>query len=316
MRLGGDGMDRGKSRNKRWALIRRQKVFYLFLLPGLLSMIIFSYLPMYGMVGAFQNYNPFKGFFHSPWVGMKNFRLLFSLPDFTRVFMNTVRIGFWTFVTGFPAPIVLAILFNEIQSRPFKKITQTISYIPNFISWVVAAGIFYKLLAADGALNSLLKLLGASGPIYFFNEPRYFTSIVVVTHLWKGVGFSSILYLSVLTGIDPELYEAAEIDGARKLQQIWHVTLPGILPTVTLMLVLNASSLLNVSFDQIYTMQNTMNIKVSDVMDTYTFRIAMNGMMSDYSRGLAMGVFRAMLSLLLFVFANVSSRRLGSGSLF
>jgi putative aldouronate transport system permease protein len=309
-------MNRKVSIKDRLALMMRQRVFYLFLLPGLLSMIIFSYLPMYGLVGAFQNYNPFKGFFESPWVGLKNFRTLFMLPNFKQVFFNTVKIGFWNFLVGFPAPIILAILFNEVRSRKFKKVTQTISYIPNFISWVVASGIFYKLLAADGALNDLLAVLGSPEPIYFLNEPAYFIPLTVITNLWKGVGFSSILYLSVLTGIDPGLYEAAEIDGANKWNQIWHVTIPGIIPTVTLMLVLSISNLLSVSFDQIYTLQNPMNMSASDVMDTYIFRIAMQGMISDYSRGLAVSVFRAVLCLILFIIANISSKKLGSGSVF
>ncbi|NLG25912.1 MAG: sugar ABC transporter permease [Clostridiales bacterium] len=309
-------MEQKRSIRRTWALVRQQRAFYLFLLPGFVLVMLFSYLPLYGLVGAFQAYNPFKGFFASPWVGLKNFRVLFVLPDFRQVLFNTINIGFWNFLFGFPAPIVLAILLNEIRSAPFKKINQTISHIPNFISWVVASGIFYKMLAADGVVNGLLAALGVGGPIYFFNEPRYFVALTVVTSLWKGVGFGSILYLAVLTSIDPGLYEASEIDGAGKMKQIRYITLPGILPTITLMLVLSLSNILNVSFDQVYTMQNTMNLSASDVLDTYIFRIAMNGMITDYSRGIAMGLFRAVICLILFGTANFASRRLGSGSVF
>ncbi len=270
--------------------------------------------PMYGLVGAFQNYDPFEGFLHSPWVGLKHFRILFALPDFKNVFWNTVKIGFWSFVIGFPAPIILALLFNEIVGTRFKKVCQTISYIPNFISWVVVSGIFYKFLAADGVVNDLLKALGAPEPVYFFSEPKLFLPIVVLTGIWKGVGFSSILYLAVLTNIDPGLYDAAGIDGATKLQKIRYIAIPGIMPTVSLMLVMNLSNLLSVNFDQIYNMQNAMNISASDVLDTYTFRIAMNGAINEYSRGIAMGLFRAVICLALFLTANALSRRFGRGS--
>lgn len=308
-------MSRSTSLKKTWTKIKNQRMFYLFMFPGLASLIIFNYLPLYGLVGAFQNYNPFLGFFRSPWVGLKNFDTLFRLPDFWQVLGNTFTIGFWNLIFNFPAPIILAILLNEIRNPRFKKVTQTISYIPNFISWVVASGIFYKLLGADGAVNDLLQALGASDPVYFFNEPNLFVPLMVVTSLWKGVGFGSILYLAVLTGIDPGLYEAAEIDGANKLQQIRYVTIPGIMPTVILMLVMSLSNLLNVSFDQIYTMQNSMNLVTSDVLDTYIFRIAQQGKISDYSRGIALSVFRAAVSMILFVLGNLASRRSGSGSI-
>ncbi len=301
---------------KQLAILRQQKMFYLFLLPGFISIVVFSYLPLYGLIGGLQAYNPFQGFFRSPWVGLKNFQTLFALPDFTRVLFNTVNIGFWNFVFNFPAPIILAILINEIHNSTFRKVTQTISYIPNFISWVVASGIFYKLLAADGAVNGLLKMFGLEEPIYFFNEAKMFVPIMVLTSLWKGVGFSSILYLAVLTAIDPGLYEAAEIDGAKKLQKIRYITIPGIMPTVTLMLVLSLSNLLTVNFDQVYTLQNSMNMATSDVLDTYIFRIAMQGKISDYSRGIAAGLFRAVICLALFLTANAASKKMGNGSVF
>ena len=297
-----------------WIRIKKNSWFYLCLFPGFICMVIFSYVPLYGLVGAFQKYNPFQGFFGSEWVGLENFKLLFALPNFKNVFFNTLKIGFWSFIFGFPAPILLAIVFNEIINRRFKRVTQTISYIPNFISWVVATGIFYKFLAADGVVNDLLVFLGRQEPIYFFGEARYFVPIVVLTGIWKGVGFSSILYLAVLTGIDPGMYEAAEIDGANKLKQIWHITIPGMLPTITLMLVLNLSNLLNVNFDQVYTMQNTMNITASEIMDTYIFKIVLNGTMHDYSRGMAVGLFRASICLVLFLISNNISIKIGSGS--
>jgi len=297
--------------------IIHQRYFFLFLLPGFASMVIFNYLPLYGLVGAFQVYDPFKGFFASPWIGLKNFELLVTLPDFSKVIFNTLNISFWSFIFGFPAPIILAILFNEIVNVRFKKVTQTISYIPNFISWVVASSIFYKVLAGDGVINDILLALGLiKEPIYFLNMPSLFIPTVVVTGLWKSVGFSSILFLAVLTGINPELYEAADIDGAGKLHKTRYVTIPGIMPTIVLMLVLSVSNILSVSFDQIYTLQNALNISVSDVLDTYIYRIVLSGMPNEYSRGLAFGFFRAIICIFLFIFANRASKKLGSGSVF
>lgn len=294
--------------------IRRHKWLYLCLLPGLVLMIVFSYIPLYGLLGAFQAYDPFEGFMSSPWVGLDNFKQLFKLPKFNEVFWNTVRIGLWTFLIGFPAPIILALLFNEIKERGFKKAAQTISYIPNFISWVVAAGIFYQFLSAGGPVNDLLAKFGLEDPILFFSETRWFVPIVVLTSIWKNVGFSSILYIAVLTNIDPGLYEAAEIDGANKMQKIRYITIPGMMPTISLMLVMNLSNLLNVNFDQVYNMQNTMNLSVSDTLDTYIYRIAMYGQISDYSRGIAVGLFRAIICLALFLIANKAMKKMGNGS--
>lgn len=294
-----------------------QKSFLLFLLPGFVFFLIFAYIPLYGLVGAFQDYDPTRGFFRSPFIGLENFRVLFALPDFFMVVRNTVIISLWNLVFGFPAPILLALLFNEIAGRRFKKVVQTLSYIPYFISWVVVAGIWYKLLASEGVVNFLLQQLHVvDAPIYFMSEKSLFVPVVVVSSLWKSVGFSTIIYLAALTSINPELYEAAKMDGARKLQEIRYITLPCIIPTVMLMLILAISNILNVNFEQLWTLQNNQVYEVAEVIDTYIFRILMQGQLIDYARGIAIGLIRAIICLILFFAGNKASKSMGLGSLY
>jgi putative aldouronate transport system permease protein len=301
-------------------MIRRmwkQRSILMFLVPGLVFFFIFSYIPLYGLVGAFQKYNPVKGFFRSPWVGLDNFKVLITLPDFELVIRNTLRIGFWTLIFGYPAPIVLAFLFNEVHAARFKKIVQTISYIPYFISWVVASGIWIKLLSADGIVNELLKILGITETsIYFFSEKQYFLPIVILSGIWKSVGFSTIMYLSALTAIDSGLYEAADIDGANKLQKIWYISLPGIRPLMVLSFVMQLSNLLNANFDQIWTMMNAQIYEVSEVIDTYIFRVLTQGSINEYARGIAIGLIRAVVCSILFFTGNKVTKKLGYGSLY
>ena len=295
--------------------IWKSRYLFAFLLPCFVLTVIFSYAPLYGLIGAFQDYNPFKGFSGSKWVGWKNFQYLLKLPDIKRTLINTVRIGVVEFIFGFPAPIILALMINEVRSKAFKRISQTLSYIPNFISWVVCAGLFGALLGGTGPVNDILIAIGLRDePIYFFNEPSIFTPLAVGAGIWKGVGFGSILYLAALTAISPELYESAQLDGASKLQQLWHISIPGIMPTIALQLVLSLASILSVSFDKIYNMQNTMNISASDTIDTYIYRIAMHGAIKDYSRGLALGLVRGVVCFVLFIIANRTSKKIGIGS--
>lgn len=295
----------------------KQRFMLAFLIPGLVFFFIFSYIPLYGLVGAFQKYNPVKGFFHSPWVGLANFRTLLALPDFKLIVRNTLRIGFFTLLFGYPAPILLAFLFNEVYATRFKKTIQTISYIPYFISWVVASGIWIKLLAADGIVNDVLKALGVTDTsIYFFSEKQYFLPIVIFTGIWKNVGFSTIMYLSALTGIDPGLYEAADIDGASKMQKIWYISIPGISALMVLNFVMQLSSLLNANFDQIWTLMNMQIYEVSEVIDTYIFRVLTQGSINEYSRGIAVGLIRSVVCGILFFTGNTVTKKLGYGSLY
>jgi len=296
--------------------ISNQKMFLAFLLPGILFFAVFSYLPLYGLLGAFQIYNPIDGFFGSDWVGLNNFRELFQMQKFHDVFMNTLLIGGIMLVFGFPAPIILALMINEVVGTKFKRMVQSVSYLPHFISWVIGAGLFYNMLAADGPLNELMiKLHVLKEPIYFFNEPGYFYFIAVVSSIWKEVGWGSILYLAALTAINPSLYESAEIDGAGKWKQIRYITIPGMMPMIILLFVLAVSNILNVSFEQIWTLQNAVNQEVSDILDTYVFSILLSGSSRDYSMGIAVGLFKTVIGLTLFLITNYLMKRSGYGSL-
>jgi putative aldouronate transport system permease protein len=288
-----------------------------FLLPGLVFFLVFHYLPIYGLIGAFQNYNPVLGFFKSEFTGLENFRVLFALPDFWMVFRNTVWISFWNLVFTFPAPIIFALLIAELNHSGFKRGVQTVSYIPHFISWVVVSGIWYKLSASTGIINDFLTGIGiVAKPVYFMTEPQYFVPVVVVTSLWKSVGFNAIIYLAALTAINPELYEAADIDGCRKLQKIRYITLPGIKPTIILLFILAVSNILQINFEQLWTLQNAAIYRVSEVIDTYIFRILMQGQFVDYARGIAFGLIRAAICTVLFFVGNATMKRAGLGSLF
>jgi putative aldouronate transport system permease protein len=296
--------------------IKTQKTHFLFLLPGVIFFLVFSYLPLYGLVGAFQKYDPIQGFFSSPFVGFKNFEYILGLPDFINVLKNTLFIGLLNIMFGFPAPIILALLLNEIVNSKFKRVFQTVSYLPHFISWVIAAGLWYKLLSADGPFNQLLLSLKIiKEPIYFFSKEILFYPLVILSGIWKGVGWGSIIYLAALTGINPELYESSEIDGASKIQQIWYISLPGIKPTINLLFILSLSNILNVNFEQIWTLQNDTILRVSEVLDTYIFRILLYGTGNEYSIGIAVGLLKAIICLTVFFITNSILKRTGSGSL-
>jgi putative aldouronate transport system permease protein len=290
--------------------------FLFFIAPGFIFFIVFSYIPLYGLVGAFQDYDPVLGFFKSRFIGLENFRVLFALPDFPLVVRNTLVISLWNLLICFPAPIILALLYHEIANPTFKKITQTISYIPYFVSWVVVSGIFYKLLASGGVINDLLTFLHMiKKPVYFMSERSMFVPIVVISSLWKSVGFNTIIYLAALTAINPELYEASDVDGASTLQKHRYITIPGIMPTIVLLLILAVSNILNVNFEQLWTLQNQQVYEVSEVIDTYIFRIFLKGQLIDYARGIAIGLIRAVICLILFFVGNGIMKRLRLGSL-
>lgn len=238
------------------------------------------------------------------------------MPDFTRALRNTIIISFMKLIFGFPAPIILALLFNELRDLKFKKTIQTISYIPNFISWVVIAGIWYKVLSYDGIVNdTLLKLGIISESISFMQSKQWFYFMIVFTDIWKGVGFSSILYLSAICSIDVEQYEAAIVDGAGRLRRAWYITLPGMKNTIILLLILSISGILNAGFDQLWTMSNPTVRDIADILDTAVLRYLSSGMLNGLSLGAAMGFFKAVVGAILFVSANFVSSSLKQESL-
>ncbi|MFD0710569.1 ABC transporter permease [Paenibacillus sp. GCM10027626] len=281
-------------------------------IPALLLILVFSYIPMYGVLMAFQDYDIFNGFFQSQWVGVKHFEIFFESPEFWYVMRNTLVISFLRLLVGFPAPIILALMLNEIGHMGFKRVFQTVSYLPHFLSWVIVSGLVMSMLATDnGSLNMLLQKLGAIGePINFLSVPEYFWAILISTGIWKEVGFSAIVYLAAIAGINPDIYEAAAIDGASRFKQIFYITLPGITGVIVIFMILDVGNILSAGFEDILLLaKNPVLQEVSDVIDTYVYRVGIKS--SRFSYATAVGLFKAVLSVGLLTIANAIARKMG-----
>ena len=273
---------------------RRELPLHLLLLPSVILVLIYCYLPMFGLVMVFQDFNPFLSFFRSEWVGMDNFKYLFSLPNVWLLFRNTVIIATLKLIFSQLVPLILALLLNEVKSKAFSRITQTIYFLPYFLSWVILGGVFRELFSLDGGLNTLLySLFGEK--IFFLGNGKWFRTILVTTDVWKGMGYNMIIFLAAMTNIDTDLYEAAQIDGCNRLRQCWHVTLPGIRPMIILLATLALGSILNAGFDQIFNMYNPLVYSEADIVDTYVYRMGLLHM--QYSTSAALGVFKSMIAL-------------------
>lgn len=309
-----------KSFHKTLHLIWSQRALHLMLLPGLVCLLLFCYLPMYGIVIAFQDYQLGDAIGISRWVGFQHFIDFFHTRDVWQILRNTIAMSMLGLLIGFPVPILFALLLNECQNQGYKRVVQTISYLPHFISWVVVTAIVMQFLSNDGgAVNELLLSLHIiDEPIMFMGEPRYFWMIVVLSDVWKNVGWNTIIYLSAISSINIELYDAASIDGANRVQKARHVTIPGIGPTVTILLILQISKLLNTSFEEIMLftndMKNSMVKDVAEVIDTYVLRYGIRQMRFSYAS--AVGLFRSVVSVLLLVTSNFISRKVTDSSLF
>lgn len=296
------------SLRKRRARPKTLFALYMLLAPTLLLLIVFRYIPMYGVSIAFQNFSPYLGVTGSPWVGMKHIVHFLTDDTFWRVMRNTLVLNFYDLLFGFTAPIVFAIMANELLHMRLKRVVQTISYLPHFLSWIVVSGVFYQMLSPEGGLlNVALGWFGID-PIYFMTESRLFRGIVVSAGIWKDVGWSAILYFAVITGIDPTYYEAAKIDGASRFRQVWHITLPGMLPMIILLLLLRLSTIFEIGFERLFVLQNPLVLDVSDVISTYVYRIGL--LNSQYSLTTAIGFVQSLLGFLLLVTANRLSKRL------
>ena len=305
-----------KSRWRSTALyVREHPWLYILLLPSFVYLIIFCYVPMYGVVIAFEDFSLVKGVFRSPWIGLQNFRDLFSSRQFTRVFRNSLTFSVIRIFWGFPAPIILALLLNEVRVMGYKKAVQTVIYIPHFVSWVVVAGMIKNILGPDNTsmFNKLMSYFGL-GPYNLLISTSSFRSIIVIAEIWKGAGWGTIIYLSSLTRIDQEIYEAAYIDGANRWQCMRHITLPGITGTIAVMLILRLGSILNNGFEQIHLLYSTYVYSVADVFETYTYRIGL--MDARYSYSTAVGLFKSVVGCILVFGTNAISRRISETSLF
>jgi putative aldouronate transport system permease protein len=303
---------RGVGAVKEWMVaLRRDKYFYLMAAPGLLYILVFKYLPIWGIVLAFKDYSPYLGFWESKWVGFKYFEDLFTNPDFFLLFRNTMVISILNLVFFFPMPILVALMLNEVGKVKFKKWVQTAIYLPHFISWVVIVGICYIMLSqSDGIINKLIAEFGGK-EIAFLTKPEYFWAMITAQSIWKEAGWGTILFLAALTGINPDLYEAAQIDGASRWKQAFYITLPGIKSTIIVLLILRLGTVLETGFEHIYLMSNNIGplASVADVFDTYAYR---NGVQNGrFSYATAVGVFKSVVGLILIIGANRLAKRMG-----
>lgn len=308
-----------KNRKTLGKRIWNQRYLYLLMLPALFWVIFICYAPMTGLYMAFCNYTPTtKGYFHdlfnAPFVGLEWFRYFFQ-TDFWSIMRNTLATSLLTLLFSFPVPIIIALGLNEVRSVKIKKFVQTTSYLPYFISWVIAANIFLTMLSGDGVVNNLLIALHIiDEPILFFQKGPYFWWIIAFANTWKGMGYNAIIYLAAISGIDPGLYEAAEVDGANRWQKMLHITLPAIRPTICILLILAIGGILNTGFEQQLLLQNDSILGYSDVLDTYAYRYGMkNGM---YSYGTAVGLFKSVVSFALVLSANAITRKVNDSALF
>ena len=313
------------------SLLRRMvqyQYFYLLLLPAVLFYFVFNYIPIYGIVLAFKHYRyntvsalgslPVLGyigqFMNMEWVGLQWFELLWGRPDFWRAFTNTLIISFLRLLFGFPAPIVLALLINEVRRNGIKRVYQTVYTFPHFLSWVLVAGVLFGVLGTYGVLNQLIVQIGGER-ITFLIEPRLFRGLLVSTEIWKSAGWGSIIYLAAIAGIDPQLYEAATIDGAGRWKSLLHITWPGIKTTAVILLILQVGNILNAGFDQIFNLYNPAVLPVSDIIDTYVFRMSFQEP-KNFGFTTAVGLFKSVINFILLMAANWGARLLGERGLF
>ncbi len=296
--------------------IVEQRQLIVLSVPFLLLVLVFNYLPIWGWLMAFQNFKPVSGIFGSEWVGFANFRELFSDPSFLRAVRNTLATSSLKIILGFLSAILLALMLNEVRNVFFKRAVQTISYLPYFVSWVVAANIVYMSLSpGDGIINVVLKKLGIIDQgIPFMGQASSFYMIVALSNVWKNVGWNAIIYLASMTGIDPELYEAASIDGASRLRRIWSVTLPGISSIIKILLVINIGHLMNAGFEQVYLLSNPSNLEASRTIDVYIYTYALKTGRLSY--GTAIGMFNSLVSVLLISISNYVSKKIDGYGIF
>lgn len=295
-------------------LLRRQYDLILLALPAVLITLIFHYIPIYGITMAFQEYNPWDGYFGSPWVGFKQFIRFFSDSMALRTFKNTFVLGLLSYVIGWAPPIILALLLNELKNRQFKRVVQSVSYLPHFVSTVIVVGILIRLISVDGGIiNTAIAALGGK-KIVFLTQSRWFRPLYILTGLWQGVGWGSIIYLAAINGIDPQLYEAAAVEGANRFQQAMHITLPGIRPTITILLILGISGLISADFEKVLLMQNPTTYEVSDIVGTYIYRQGILGS-NRQSYATAVGMINNVLAFALIWVANWFSGKVGDTQL-
>ena len=293
--------------------LRKSRYLYILLIPTIIYFIIFAYVPLYGLLMAFENYNPYQGIFGSPWIGLRHIKNFFSSVFFWRLIANTISINLYNLAVGFPLPILLALMINEVKNKAYQRTVQTIVYLPHFISLVVVAGMLVSFLSpSSGIVNALIQALGGD-PIHFLAEPGWFQSVYVWSGVWQDAGWGSIIYLAALAGIDQQLYEASTVDGANSWHKLIYITIPGIMPTIIIMLILRMGSIFSVGFEKIILIYNPLTYKTADVISTYIYRRGIVG--ADFSYSTAIGLFNSIINFVMLVVFNKFSRRVSETSL-
>lgn len=296
--------------------IRKHYQLYIFLLIPIAYLIVFHYIPMAGVQLAFRKFNIRQGVWNSPWIGFKNFTRFFNSYMFERVMKNTIQISLYSLLAGFPLPIVFALALNTMRNKRYKKIVQTVTYAPHFISTTVLVGMMIALLnCRNGIYGTLYSMFTGTYPKDIFADVNYFQHLYVWSGIWQSLGWNSIIYVAALSSVTPELHESAQIDGATRFQRVLFIDLPTILPTASILLILNAGSILSVGFEKIYLMQNDLNLRASEVISTYVYKVGLTGT-TDYSYSTAIGLFNSLVNMVMLVIVNSITKRLSDTSLF
>ena len=297
-----------------WKEILKHRYLYMMLLPCIVFFIIFNYIPMGGLLLAFKDYKFNKGILGSPWIGFDYFQTFFNSYQSGMLVKNTLIISAMKLFLYLPFPIILALMFHEIRNKWFKNISQSILYLPHFISWVVVVGLVQRILAPDtGLLNQFISGMGGDGSTFFMMEPDYFYQIMFGSHLWKSIGWDSIIYMAAIAGVNPDMYEAAKIDGAGKLREVWSITIPSITPTIVILFILSLGSILSAGFDQLYLLRTPGNMHLADILDTYIIQIGLQG--GQYGYATAVGMMQGLIGLILVILANKISRKVSDTAL-
>lgn len=295
------------SQSQKWAFIKKHWPIYVISIPGIIYFLLFKYVPLFGSVIAFQNYNIFKGIKGSPWVGFENFQKMFAYTEFLQILKNTILIGLYDLIFAFPVPIILALLINEVRLLVYKRIVQTVVYLPHFLSWIIVGGVVVGVLSpSTGIVNHVLSLFGVE-PIYFLGENSYIRTILISSGVWKDSGWGTIIYLAAIAGINPDLYEASQIDGASRLRQVFSITVPSILPTIVILFLLHIGNFLDFGFERVFVFLNPLNNENGEIIDTFVYRAGLVD--RQYSYTTAIGLFKSVVGLALLMITNTFSKK-------
>lgn len=290
--------------------ILQNYMLYLFLLPAIALTFIFKYVPMYGAIIAFKDFSPIKGILGSPWVGFEHFTRFLTSPNFAIIFMNTLKLSVYGLILGFPVPILLALMLNQVRRASIKKNIQLFLYAPNFISVVIISGMLFIFLSPTGPINAILSIF-LDKPISFMSDPDAFRSIYILSGIWQGAGWASIIYVAALANVDPQLHEAATLDGASLLRRIWHIDLPTLKPMMAVLFILGAGGIMAIGFEKAYLMQTAMNIPTSEIIPTYVYKVGLQA--GDYAYSSAVGLFNSIINVILLIFVNFVVKKLNEG---